>query len=91
MNKLIPAILLAAMCSLGAANSAMALDDTWDSWSAIDNTWWDTDVWGTDDYGYYDSDFDWDVADDDWDTWYSDYDDTSRTYDDVGDDGWFDV
>ena len=81
MKKFIPAIALVAICSFGSLAPAMAFDE-----------WWETDEWGTDDYGYYDRDYDWDVSDDNsLNSWYTgnDYNDW-REYDDTGDECWFD-
>lgn len=41
-----------------------------------------------DDYGYFDSDFDWDVVDEDWDSWFEA--DTEAWEDDDDEDGFWD-
>ena len=91
----------------GAAGAQNAGYDTvigddaglWDDYDYYDTGLWESDNWAYDDWGVYDSDFNWQTANgEDFDTWAgdtyaTDYEAGSWDafwYDDAGESGWFD-
>ena len=60
--------------------------------TAADDATWGDPSWASDDYGYYDEDFEWTADDSGWNEFFGDADDSwGNYYDDVGDEGLFDV
>lgn len=82
-------IALAALLTAFGGGTALAQDGEF--WTEDDVGLWESDNWGSDEYGSYDEDFNWDTADSEWTDWYGDADQNWNNYDDIGDEGWFDI
>ena len=99
MRRLLLALTITGL--LGAVPGLAA--DLWndDGYTDSDDRFWSSDNWQADDYGSFDSDFDWDTGDAGFDGWYSDsaddwddvneYDAQFGLYDVDEDEGWFDI
>ena len=82
-SRWLAALAAAGALAYGGASFALYEDDEL----------WGVDELGTDEYGYYDSDFEWGLDDEDegaFNDWYGDADEDWSLYDDSDEEGWFD-